>query len=233
MNRRGLGILGCVMLSYVVCLWTAEATTLALMDHGRAEVTVSGQALNQLTVRGDRIAKVRGSPVGYQLDLDPSEGEAYFMLQSDKPLTLFVTTEHGRHYVLDVFVDRALPSQVVTISPQSPSVPVDSEARLKAAVVTLLRELQEIPPPVAKPVRAYDRHVQSPKRARSPLTQQVVRQVRRENLVGTMVHITNHSQHAIAIPASAWQKPGVIAVVWPHQPLPAKRAYDLYEVRYA
>lgn len=95
MIKRALMRLCMVFLGFVPL---AEAqTSLHVAENETIELTLSRTDFNRLFVEGDKITTLRFPEGDLSVEND-QDGSVYLEVKDDKPFTLFVTTQRGRHF---------------------------------------------------------------------------------------------------------------------------------------
>lgn len=85
-------------------------------DNGRVTAPIAADDKTRIAVLGQRITRVEGTEGAYRSRWDAVSGELYLVPTADyqkKPFTLFITTEHGQHYGLQLVPEHRAADSVV------------------------------------------------------------------------------------------------------------------------
>jgi conjugal transfer pilus assembly protein TraK len=110
------------VLSFVLISITglsSALTTQSFRDNSDVNVVLSDSNYNRLVVRGDKITQAH-FPEGLLGVKNEEDGSLYVMLASEKPFTLFLTTESGHHFSATVTSEQAL-GKTIEFIPQTPA----------------------------------------------------------------------------------------------------------------
>lgn len=99
--------------------FSSALTTQSFRDNTDVTVALSDSNYNRLVVRGDKITQAH-FPEGLLGVKNEEDGSLYVMLASDKPFTLFLTTESGHHFSATVTSEQAL-GKTIEFIPQTPA----------------------------------------------------------------------------------------------------------------
>ena len=109
--------LSCVLIG--ITGFSSALTTQSFRDNSDVNVVLSDSNYNRLVVRGDKITQAH-FPEGLLGVKNEEDGSLYVMLASDKPFTLFLTTESGHHFSATVTSEQAL-GKTIEFIPQTPA----------------------------------------------------------------------------------------------------------------
>lgn len=98
MKRSGL-------IALILGSYLSQANALQLVpiaDNGMASVKISQHNLNHIAVLDDRIKRVKGLDGQYEFQEDADTGHLFLKSNQRKDVTLFITTEKGKTYQLQL-----------------------------------------------------------------------------------------------------------------------------------
>lgn len=129
-----------------VLAWSvgAEAATQRiLMQEGfNTRACIARNHLNHIAIERDRIVNVKALQGQFELDKDSELGHIFLkpLEGAPNPLSLFLTTESGKTYSVELSLEDQSPQSIVLVAPLPPEPPApDHLAQLQAFITALHR----------------------------------------------------------------------------------------------
>jgi type-F conjugative transfer system secretin TraK len=92
-------------------------------DNASVDITISNNSLNRVFVTTDRIIETYGIEGSYRIEKDEEQGSIYLIpaaYYKTKTFNLFIKTEHGHHYTLNV-KPADIKAATIALKPLSPA----------------------------------------------------------------------------------------------------------------
>lgn len=102
-------------------VWALQS--IVLNEGGTLNTLISDQELTRFSIQGDRIQTVHGLSGRYQVTTDEVQGDIYLKAENESAdgFSVFLTTEHGRHVILQLS-PKPIPSDAVVITLSEPHI---------------------------------------------------------------------------------------------------------------
>lgn len=113
--------MACILLTLTAQAAAESVQRILVQKHVMVKARIAAKALNQITIENDRILKVRGLPGTFELDTDNELGQVFIkpLASSDLPLCLFLSTESGKSYSLELNLEDTQRSASIVLVPAS------------------------------------------------------------------------------------------------------------------
>ena len=128
--------MACVLLTLTAQAAAESVQRILVQEHVMVKARIAAKALNQITIENDRILKVRGLPGAFELDTDNELGQVFIkpLASSDLPLCLFLSTESGKSYSLELNLEDTQRSASIVLVPLSEILPQESDYLTQLAI---------------------------------------------------------------------------------------------------
>lgn len=136
----------------VLCLVSAQPMAesvqrIVVQEDVRIKARIATQALNQIRIENDRILNIRALPGTFELETDTELGHIFIkpLASSEVPLGLFLSTESGKSYGLELSLEQTHSGASIVLVPPSDTLPQESD--YLSELVTCIRALHRGEPP--------------------------------------------------------------------------------------
>jgi type-F conjugative transfer system secretin TraK len=220
--------------------------TIKLANDNQAAIVLSNKDINRIFVAHDKIVSFN-APNNRLVAHNDQSGSIFLNVTGKETFSVFIATKKGRHFSL-LITPKDMSGATVKLVPKTPAIThyrnhtavakhFENSSPYEKTLVTLVRDVMlgvtppgysQIPPISFRKI-AVTRVPRHPKRWRH-----VSEKVRKAFLGGELavrvLHVTNHSRHAVVLKASDFYLPGVRAVSIGKERLCAHQSTDVYEV---
>ncbi len=110
-------IVSSLLLSLTVPAWAIQLVP--IHNNGQAKVNIAAAEFTRIFVNGDRINDVKGVSGQYRLQANKISGQIFIApseQHKQSPMTIFITTEHGRTYQLRL-LPKPIPADSIELDP--------------------------------------------------------------------------------------------------------------------
>jgi conjugal transfer pilus assembly protein TraK len=133
-----------LLLGVLLSSTTIASTSIAIKDNSDKQVTLSQNNINRLFIENDKVSdfkfpKGRMQVIGGKGAIE-DDGSVYITDVSEKPFTLFVTSQNGHHFSLTVHGEEGL-GKTLSLIPETPAIPAAKKWEQKNAYEKTLSNL--------------------------------------------------------------------------------------------
>ena len=198
-----------------------------VLEGHEVNANVSADGLNRVAVQDDKIVSVKGTTGEFSLDKDDALGQIYIKPEiKDKPIHVYVSTEKGNTYSLNLTSSEISPESIVLIPEQK----VEQSWERTASYEDSLKEVVK-----AMHNQAFDGYSVDKARIRLPKVRDVhvthLQSYLGSKLSGEILEVSNTSSEDTFLNEADFYFEDVRAVAIVDKVLPAKSKTRVYLVR--
>ena len=194
--------------------------------------TLSSTALNRIVVENDRIASVKGTAGQFLLDKDAELGQIFIqptMSEQKEPIHLFMTTEKGHTYSLNLLSDKVPAENILLVPIEQKAVAEkwEKSSDYEVIITNLIKAMHTQTPIDGYLVRLMDK--KCPMVANASVNH--VKSYCGDKLQGEHYEIKNPHHEPINLSEADFYTAGVRAIAIMHKTLNAKSSTEVYLVK--
>jgi len=198
-----------------------------VLDGYEVNANISADGLNRVAVQDDKIVSVKGNTGEFSLDKDDALGQIYIKPEiKDKPIHVYVSTEKGNTYALNLTSSEISPESIVLIPEQK----VEQTWERTASYEDSLKEVVK-----AMHNQAFDGYSVDKAKIRLPKVRDVhvthLQSYLGSKLSGEILEVSNTSSEDTLLNEAEFYFEDIRAVAIVDKVLPAKSKTRVYLVR--
>ena len=229
MTRKAL------LLGMLLSSTTFASTSVAIKDNSDKQITLSRNNINRLFIENDKVAdfkfpKGRMQIIGGKGAIE-DDGSVYITDVSEKPFTLFVTSQKGHHFSLTVQGEEGL-GKTLSLIPETPAIPAAKKWEHKDTYEKTLSNLMasvihgDVPDGYGVQKKTFSKRIQWSKSVQL----KPVKVVKGDKLMAEVFHVENRTKQIIYLKERYFTK-GTLAVSLSSRELKPLSKVSLYIIR--
>ena len=198
-----------------------------VLEGHEVNANISAEGLNRIAVEDDKIVSVKGTTGEFSLDKDDALGQIYIKPETkDKPIHVYVSTEKGNTYSLNLTSSEISPESIVLIPEQKIEHPFEQTASYEDSLKEVVKAMHN---------QAFDGYSVDKAKVKLPKVRDVhvthLQSYLGSKVSGEILEVSNTSSEDMLLSEAEFYFEDVRAVAIVDKILPAKSKTRVYLVR--
>lgn len=198
-----------------------------VLEGHEVNANISADGLNRIAVQDDKVVSVKGTTGEFSLEKDDALGQIYIKPEiKDKPIHVYVSTEKGNTYSLNLSSSEISPESIVLIPEQKVGHPFEQTASYEDSLKEVVKAMHN---------QAFDGYSVDKAKIRLPKVRDVhvthLQSYLGSKLSGEILEVSNTSSEDTLLNEAEFYFEDVRAVAIVDKVLPAKSKTRVYLVR--